>query len=353
MKETVKRRDFIKSMSLATAACTTGMGSVILSSCYTKTPEIVNKRDAVFGLLTDNKPQDYYPAGFFIHFGKDYNFGDAAINRHLEYFKFIDMDFIKIQYELTFPRLNSIRNPSDWLNMPLYKKDFYEPQLKIVKGLVDEGKSMAPVIITLYSPFMCAGHSITDELLTEHLKEDPEMVKKGLDIITESVMIFVKECVKLGVDGFLTSSQGGEAFRSYDKSVFLDYIKPTDMRVMGEVNSACNCNILHVCDYAGGYDDLSPFLDYPGQIVNLDFKLGEKELRSAELYKMFGGRPIMGGMDKKGIITKGTEQEIQGEVSNVLGEAPPKFILGANCTIGTSNWENIRIAVKAAHNYIA
>jgi uroporphyrinogen decarboxylase len=63
-------------------------------------------------------------------------------------------------------------------------------------------------------------------------------------------------------------------------------------------------------------------------------------------------RPVMGGMDRKGVVATGGEAEIRSQVLEVLREAPDKFILGADCTLpDNANWDNIRIAVAAAHAY--
>jgi len=352
MNNQLKRREFIIKAGLAAAACTTGLSPIFAGYGFRngKFPASINKRDAVFELLTSDKPQDYYPVGFFIHFGTKYKFGEAAINKHLEYFDFIGMDFVKIQYELTMPKIPAIQKPADWLKMPLHKKDLYDQQLHITKEIIKKGKKKAPVIATLYSPFMSAGQVISEKLLTQHLKEDPEMVKKGLEVITESTLIYAKECIKLGVDGFLASTQGGEGFRFEDKSIFRDYIKPTDLIAMEEANSHCNCNILHICDHTGDYDDYNSFLDYPGQVVNCSLKLMDGNLTSKELYKMFE-RPFMGGIHNNGTIENGTDKEIQTEVRNVLNKAPEKFILGANCTLKGPDWKNVKTAVDAAHAY--
>lgn len=347
---TFKRRDFVKSLGMVSAAAyTTGLGAFSLSSCNEITPGI-NKREAVLNLIAGTGKQDYIPSGYFVHFGKGYQWGDAAVERHLEYFKAIDMDFIKIQYEALFPALETIKKPEDWANMPFYKKDYYEEQLYVVKELVKKGKKLAPVIATVYSPFMCAGHTATSQLVTEHMKQDPESFKKGLDIITDSVMIFIKECIKLGVDGFLAPTQGGEGFRFQDPSIFRDYIKPSDMVYMNEINDKCICNVLHVCDYDGAYDDLTPFLDYPGHIVNLSDMVAGKRVPLKELYEMFGKRPIMGGLEKRGPILSGTEQEITNRVTEVLKEAPDKFILGAECALlGEVDWKKVRSVVDMGH----
>jgi hypothetical protein len=45
--------------------------------------------------------------------------------------------------------------------------------------------------------------------MLQHIYEDPEAVKKGMQIVTDSLMTFVQGCIRLGVDGFYTSTQGG------------------------------------------------------------------------------------------------------------------------------------------------
>jgi uroporphyrinogen decarboxylase len=58
----------------------------------------------------------------------------------------------------------------------------------------------------------------------------------------------------------------------------------------------------------------------------------------------------MGGMDRKGLIVAGNDEEITGTVEDVLREAPARFILGADCTLpGDIDWHNIRTAISTAH----
>ncbi len=309
----------------------------------------INKRDAIFSLIEGKRLDGYIPSAFFVHFGEGYKTGDAAVNRHLEYFQAIDMDFIKVQYEAEFPRLTSISQPKDWEKMPFYKKDFFEKQLYVVKELVKKGKKDAPVIATLYSPFMSAGHTVGGDLLTEHLKTDPEKVKKGMEIIAESTLIFANECIKLGVDGFLASTQGGEGFRFQDPKIFKEYVKPYDLVVMNRINEACACNVLHICDYVADYDDYSPFVDYPGHIVNCSMKVGNELYAPSEFYQQFN-RPIFGGLEKRGPISKDSKSSLIHTVSAVLKNAPEQFILGAECALlGDIDWKMVRTAVDLAH----
>jgi uroporphyrinogen decarboxylase len=310
----------------------------------------MNKRDAILSLLEDNQVPPYIPAAFFLHFPPVFHAGQAAVDKHLEYFHYTGMDFVKIQYERTFPHLPTIQTPDDWVKMPRYGRDFFEGQLKAVEELVKAAKSEAVVIQTLYSTYMCAGHTTSDALLTEHLRQEPDKVRKGLEIITDSLLLFVRECIKLGVDGFYTSTQGGEAGR-FDDSVFERCIKPYDLALMEEVNRACPLNILHVCDYLRDYDDFSRFLDYPGDIVNCPLKLGNKHISPKEAARLFK-RPYMGGLERKGIIANGTPVQIRETVEAVLREAPYRFILAADCTVPSETpWDNLKSAIDTAHGY--
>ncbi len=316
----------------------------------------MNKRDVVLDLLDNSREQEYVPAGFFVHFDKIYHKGQPAIDKHMEYYRYTGMDFVKIQYENIYPPNPDIKTPKDWQNIPFFKKDFYQNQLDIAEGLVKAAKNEALVIMTLYSPFMMTQFtSQSIELINDHIKEDPEKVKKGMEIITESIMIFVKECIRLGVDGFYTSTQGYESFRSLGSDLFSECIKPFDLALMEEIDRSCIFNILHICDFIGEYSDLTPFLDYPGHVVNFGHRLGSKEITGEEIYRMFN-RPFMGGMVRNGVIATGKKDEIKKSVEKVMSHKPDKFFLGADCTLpGKVNqktlWENAKTAISAAHEY--
>ncbi|MFC2124226.1 uroporphyrinogen decarboxylase family protein [Bacteroidota bacterium] len=347
----MKRRRFIQSTGTISAVYAAGMGTLSANTFSNLKKQKVDKREAMLSLINDNKKQDYYPGGFFIHFDREYHFGEPAINKHLEYFRYTDLDFIKIQYENIFPKIPGIQKPSDWSKMPLYKKDFYNRQLKVIEGIIKKAKSEAMVVATFYSPFACAGDTASPEMLTKHLNDDPDQVKKGMEIISESLMIYVKHCIKLGVDGFLQSTQGGEANRFKTDNIFADYIKPFDVEIGTEMVDHCPCNILHICDWNGNYHDYSAFKEYPGHIINCSLQLEDRMITSKELYSQFS-RPIMGGLHKRGIIVSGSQSEIISEVKKGLSNAPEKFVLGASCTLpGDINWDNIKVAVDTAHEF--
>jgi uroporphyrinogen decarboxylase len=219
----------------------------------------------------------------------------------------------------------------------------------VVDGIVKAAGREAVVVVTLYSALMLAGQAVGRDALTAQMEEDPESVAEGLRRIAEALLAFVRGCVSRGVDGFYASTQGGETGRFSDPSLFARYVRPSDLLVMEEIRRTCACSILHVCDYHGLYADLTPYADYPGQIVNCGIRLADGLAEPREIAALFK-RPFMGGMDRHGVIASGTREEIQREARTVIGRAPDLFMLAADCTVPPDvPWENLAAAIDAAH----
>lgn len=306
----------------------------------------MNKRDAMLSLANGEKPP-YTPAAFFLHFDPAFHRGEAAVNKHLEFFRATDMDFVKIQYEQRQPPHAPIRRAADWANMPLYPHDFFEEPAAVVRGLVQAAKREALVILTLYSPLMWAARLEGADIVA-HLQDDPQAVAKGMEIMTENVRRLVTTCKRAGVDGFYVSTQGGEIHRLGAGELFRSYVKPSDLAVWDAIGQT-ECNILHVCDYQGPYDDLAPFVDYPGHIVNCSLEVGDRTLTPREAAELFK-RPFMGGMLRKGALSTGPVAKIRQEAEAVLAGAPDRFVLAADCTVlADTPWSNLRAAVDVAH----
>ncbi len=305
----------------------------------------MNKRDNLLNLINSASAPEHIPAAFFLHFDHAHHQGQAAIDKHLDFFRATGMDFVKIQYEQEQPPAD-IRKPEDWANVPLYPQEYFDATVGVTKGLVQAADGQALVLMTLYSPFMWTKQLSSD--LNTHFQQNPDAVKKGLDIMTQNVITLVRACKQAGIDGFYASTQGGEAFRFPGADIFKKYIKPTDLIVWQEL-ADCKFNILHICDFDGGYNDLTPFLDYPGHVVNSSLNVGDHTVTPKEMEQMFT-RPFMGGMDRHGVLATGAPDEIRAAVSDVLAQAPERFMLGADCTVlGNTPWDNLKIAIDTAH----
>jgi uroporphyrinogen decarboxylase len=308
----------------------------------------VNKREAVLGLISGEAPPTFVPAAFFLHFDRAHHRGQAAIDRQLEFFQATGMDLVKIQFEQAIQP--SIHGPEGWKHIRPQPEQFFEPTVRVVDGLVRAAGREALVIMTLYSPFMLMVRIAKGVDLADHFLEHPEAAAEGLEVMTQTVLNLVRACRRVGVDGFYASSQGGEAGRLPDRAIFHKHVKPADLAVWEEIRT-CEFNVLHICDYEGGYADLTDFLDYPGQVVNASLQVGERKLQPREIAELFG-RPFMGGMERLGVIATGKSADIRREAQAVLASAPEHFILGADCTVPADTpWENLRAAIETAHAY--
>src|SRR6266545_3171404 len=160
----------------------------------------MNKRDTVLSLVHSQTPPTYVPAAFFMHFDRAAHQGQAAIDQHLAFFRATGMDIVKIQYEQSLPPAAPIRTPADWAHAPGCGEAFFAPSIRVAEGLVKAAKDEALVIMTVYSPFMWAAQLAGAETLAEHLRENPDAVRRGLEIMTENVLTLIRGCKRVGVD---------------------------------------------------------------------------------------------------------------------------------------------------------
>ena len=354
------RRKFLAGASVASLGVLGGLPT-LLAETQPKTVSIStsgilplgtvrSKRDLMMQVLDMSYPPNYIPAGFFMHFGVK---GDPAINAHLDYFHATGMDFLKIQFdEQGLPKNEQIKTASDWAKMPILTEKWFEPSLYLLKGLIKRAKREAMILQTVYSPYQMAKQAVPWEVLVAHVKEDPDSVCRGMENITLSIMNLIHAAVRLGVDGFYTCTQGGETNRVADQTLFNRTIKNYDMILYKEVSQLVPFNILHICDYEGSYDGFSQrFQDYPGQVVNVPLFADNQPLSLSKASKIFN-RPVMGGLDRHGILTTGSPDEIKKATIEVLKDAPANIILGADCTVDRKiPIENLKAAINTAHEF--
>jgi uroporphyrinogen decarboxylase len=59
----------------------------------------MNKREMMLRLIDGEQPDGYTPPPSSSTLAPEYHEGQAAIDRHLQFFRHTGMDFVKIQYE--------------------------------------------------------------------------------------------------------------------------------------------------------------------------------------------------------------------------------------------------------------
>lgn len=309
-----------------------------------------NKKEIMDRFVAGTLDKSYVPAAFFVHYGSGKTEGEAAVRAHIDYFLQSNQDILKVQFEQRVPQMKGLEDGSAAEKPELIPEDFYRPTLEIVKELQRIAGQDVYVLPTIYNPFQVSRQSMGDEYVTKWAVEHPDALKAVFDSYKKALLWLVDECKKAGIEGFYTTTQGGEKRLENIPGFFDNFIKAYDLEIMGECNKGTKLNILHICDWEGEFDDLTRFADYPGQIVNTPFELDGKPFTTSDAEALFH-RPILGGLERKGEIVTLPEGDIPALASQAIDQGPSgKIMLGAECTVSDAPLQNIHATVSAAHH---
>lgn len=309
-----------------------------------------NKKEIMDSFIAGTLQPSYVPAAFFVHFDSKSKVGEGAINSHLKYLLNTNADVLKVQFEQRPPKFSNLDDQATWDAMKPIPVDFYRPTFEVIKGLYDVVGKDVYILPTIYSPYQVARQSVGDKYLAKAAVERPNDLKRLLGYYADALEWLVKSCKDIGIEGFYLTTQGGEKKYYSIPGWFDNFIKPYDLRVMNLAAEGTKINILHICDWEGVMDDLTRYVDYPGQIVNTPFNLDGTFFSLKDGLKLFG-RPVLGGLDRHGKINSGTEEEVRDLVRKAIADGPKgKMMIGAECTVSEAPRANIHAAVDAAHH---
>lgn len=286
---------------------------------------------------------DRVPASFWFHFPRDKAHGEASVKAHLDYYRESGVDFLKVMNEHPYRANVPIEAPGDWRAVrpaPLSAR-FYQDQLDEIRMIVDELQGECLVVTTLFCPFASGNHA-SGNLVSEHLRVDPEAVSEGLGAIATSLAEFAVACVEAGASGIYYAALGGEEER-FTEEEFLRHIKPHDLTVLNAVKGHGEFHLLHICK---DRIRLPLYAHYPSHTVNWAATKHNLDLpHGRDLFK----RTVVGGLGDRGVVVDGSPDDIRAEVRQVIQDFGTRgLIVGADCTVPTDiPVGNIRTAVEA------
>ena len=311
-----------------------------------------NRRERILQVLDQSRPNEYVPAAFFLHF--ENKLGRKAVEDHKAFYKATNMDFVKVFYEIAVPQIE-INSGKDWEKVPVYGEEFFAPQVAVIEDLAREYGAEAFILPTVYSPLALAHQTLgRGKDLKKLAEQDPVAFGKAIKNLSLSIENYLRSARKHGADGFYVSSQGGDG-NSLSPKIWQEQVRQWDKHVSEVANEIGEINILHICDYGTPFKNaeaLYAFADYPASIINVPLNFSDgSSLNLKEAQQRFG-RPIFGGLERLGVIAKGSIEEAKIAVDKVLENASPNFILGADCTVpGDTDWEKLRAVIDYAHTW--
>ena len=313
-----------------------------------------NKRERILQVLDQSRPNEYVPAAFFLHFQN--KLGHKAVQDHKDFYRATGMDFVKVFYEIAVPKVD-IQTGKDWEKVPVYGEDFFEPQIAVIEDLAREFKGEAFILPTVYSPLALAHQTLgrgNHQNFKKLVEENPAAFGKAIKNLSLSIENYLRAARKRGADGFYVSSQGGDG-NTLSPEIWNKYVRQWDKHVSEVANEIGEINILHICDFGTPFKNaeaLYAFADYPASIINVPLKFSDGSTLNLKEAQQRFGRPIFGGLERLGVIAKGSVEEAKAAVDEVLKNASPNFILGADCTVpGDTDWEKLRAVIDYAHTW--
>lgn len=313
----------------------------------------MTKKERVLSVMK-KQPVDQIPAGFWFHYRSDYSV-QQMIDAHMELFRETDMDVIKIMQDYPYPISGEINCAEDWYRIQIKGTDSEEfaKMADVIRGIRKEAGEDVLIFQTMFGPFKAASMAFGDDVLMKYSKEAPEAVAAGVKIIADGLEEWAKGYLEAGADGIYYSAQFGEIGR-FEKEEWEKLVRPYDLQILGVSEAREDAyNILHICgepEYAFK-THVDWFQDYPADLINWSVKDNQFTLKEGqEIYSS----AILGGMNNKGNVLKGSKEAIQNEVKEILDQfGTTGIMIGADCTIQGENisLELIRTAVEAAHQY--
>ena len=235
-----------------------------------------------------------------------------------------------------------IHEPGDWEKLKML--DPSSPHLagqlaclRLIRGDLDPE---TPVIQTIFSPLSQAKNLAGNDLMLKHIREFPEALMKGLEVIARTTARFVESVCETGVDGIFYAVQHAQAdLLSLDE--YKTFGLPGDRTALEPANDLW-CNMLHLHGREV-YFSLLPFYNF--QIVNWHDR--ETSPTLAEAGGLFSG-VLCGGLRQDTLVLE-DQAKVREEAADAIEQTKGRrFILGTGCVVPiTASHGNLVAARKS------
>jgi uroporphyrinogen decarboxylase len=310
----------------------------------------MNKIERLNAVLQGRRP-DRLPVSFWYHFPAECAAGAAAVDAHVRHMETYDLDFLKIMDDNRYPRIGLengvISSVADLDKLPALKgnEDRFALQLELIDALVRRYRGEFRMITTIFNswtvlrqmtspesgqhrpPVLGQTGDPRDAVLSGFLRDAPDVLARALDIITESLTGFVRNCLEAGADGIFFSVRNDWVDSPANgEGTYNHLVKPGDLKILEAVQDG-SFNMLHVCGQAVNF---ARFGNYPVHAVNWADRYAGPTIASVAGWM----RPaICGGLDNLGTMATGSPEACEKEAADAVQQAGNRpMILAPGCT---------------------
>ena len=310
----------------------------------------MTKHERLFATLA-GEPVDRPAASFWRHFYPEETTADGLASAMLDFQMEFDWDFIKVNpravyhvedwgntYEFStesdknhIQKSHRVHEPADWSGLEVLNPNegVLGQHLDALRQL-DEGlRGEVPYIMTIFNPISIAGHLTGGAgKLMEHIESDPDAVREGLDVITETFIGFARACLEVGATGIFFPTTAYASSNQMTIEKYNGFGRPYDLRFLEAVQDA-KFNLLHVCSTNCFLYELS---DYPAHALNWSTQdpTTPDMLEASKRTNL----PVIGGVGQGTAVTSDSaDTALDQAISAYDALKGRSFILGAGCTV--------------------
>jgi uroporphyrinogen decarboxylase len=314
-----------------------------------------------------NQPVDRPPVSLWRHFYECERTAEDLAGAMLAFHKKYDWDWMKINPRASYhvegwgvkvdygaggpndkPAVTDypIKSPSDWGKLqPLSTTEgVLDEQLEAIERIGEALGDDTYFIETIFNPLSIAADMVANEQdILDVMKNEPQALKDGLEVITETFVRFAQECIKEGSCGIFFATTEWASRDRLNEEQWDEWARPYDMRILEAVQSA-PFNVLHVCK---NNNLLYALADYPVHAINWAVgSPGNPSLRDVQLNT---DKTVIGGYMNE-TLRDATPAEITAEARLAREQTGGRrWILGPACSIPVDcPEENVRAARSAA-----
>lgn len=306
----------------------------------------MNPRERIRAAI-DGRPVDRVPIALWRHFPGDDQKAESLAAAHVAFQERYQWDFLKVtptsgyygddwglraSYKPNREGVRHytdrpIRNTGDWGRLKALDvtSGVYGRELHTLR-LIREALPDSLILSTVFSPLSIARTLSGDQAFLRYLRENPEDVHRGLDVMTDVTARFAAETLSSGADGLFFATQCASR-RYMTVEAYEEFGRPYDLRVLADARGS-DLTILHLHGEDVMFDELT---DYPVDAINWHDRRTAPTLADART--RFSGA-LAGGIDELSTLSAGTPEQISEEIADAIAQTSgSRLILAAGCVI--------------------
>jgi uroporphyrinogen decarboxylase len=214
-------------------------------------------------------------------------------------------------------------------------------QLEAMRLIVDELGHEAPYVMTVFSPLTAAQKMAGNRVFAD-LRRHPDLVKQGLQTITEVITDFCRESIRAGANGIFYATQAA-SYRLLNEAEHKEFGEYYDRLLLDAIRPEAEIQILHI----HGEDTMVDVLSgYPMDAFNWHDRLVGPSL--AEARDRLPGM-LVGGVNEWQTLLNDSPAEVTAEIHDAIEQLDGRgMMVGPGCVLPiTTPVKNITAARQA------